>query len=43
LVPPSTHYDTADVPYIFHICSIYDPYMFHIYIIMEYYRNIFGL
>ena len=42
LVPPSYRYPIGDVPYIFHICSIYDPYIFQYYIDMEYIWNIIG-
>ena len=42
LVPPSYRDPIGDVPYIFHICSIYDPYIFQYYKDMEYIWNTIG-
>jgi len=42
LVSSSYQYHIGDVPYMFHMCSIYDPYIFQYYKDMEYIWNIIG-
>ena len=42
LIPPSYRYHIGGVPYIFHMCSIYDPYIFQYYKDMEHIWKIYG-
>jgi len=42
LIPPSYQYHIGDVPYMFHMCSIYGTYIFHPYIDMEHIWNTYG-
>ena len=42
LVPSSYQYHIGDVPYMFHMYSIYNPYLFQYYISIEYIWIIYG-